>query len=142
MDNQNGFRKNRSTVVNILTITYIIETKKINKKDIFTAFIDFRKAYYSINRNLLFEKIRRLGINGSMYKALIVIYDNLRCSVGLNGLHTEWFDVKCVLKQGLIFLILTVPRQYFCCGSLLLHVLAVHIFTLVHLLCKEQILGS
>ena len=100
MDNQNGFRKNRSTVDHILTITSIIETRKINKKDTFTAFIDFRKAYDSINRNLLFEKMRRLGINGSMYKALIAIYDNIRCSVRLNGLYTEWFDVKCGLKQG------------------------------------------
>ena len=31
-------------------------------------------------------------------------------------------------------LILTVPRRYFCCGSLLLLVLAVRIYTLVHLI--------
>ena len=31
--------------------------------------------------------------------------------------------------------ILTVPRRYFCSGSLLLLVLAVHIYTLVQLLC-------
>ena len=32
-------------------------------------------------------------------------------------------------------LIPTVPRRYFCCGSLLLLVLVVGIYTLVHLLC-------
>ena len=32
-------------------------------------------------------------------------------------------------------LILTVPRRYFCCGSLLLLVLAVRIYTFVQLLC-------
>ena len=32
-------------------------------------------------------------------------------------------------------LILTVPRRYFCCGSLLLLVFAVRIYTLVQLLC-------
>ena len=36
--------------------------------------------------------------------------------------------------------ILTVPMRYFCCGSLLLLVLAVRIFTLVHLLCEWHIL--
>ena len=35
---------------------------------------------------------------------------------------------------------LTVPRRHFCCGSLLLFVLAVRIYTLVHLLCKWHIL--
>ena len=32
-------------------------------------------------------------------------------------------------------LILTVPRRYFCCGSLLILILAVRIYTLVQLLC-------
>ena len=36
-------------------------------------------------------------------------------------------------------LILTVPRRYFCCGSLLLLVLAVSIYTLVHLLLQEEL---
>lgn len=99
-DNQNGFRKNRSTVDHIMTITSIIETRKLHKKDTFAAFVDFKKAYDSINRNLLFKKMRHLGINGSMYRALIAIYDNVRCSVRLNGIYTEWFEVKCGLKQG------------------------------------------
>ena len=51
------------------------------------------ETYYS-------KKMRHLGINGSMYKALIAIYDNVRCSVRLNGIYTEWFEVKCGLKQG------------------------------------------
>ena len=100
LDNQNGFRKNRSTVDHVMTITSIIETRKLNKKNTFAAFIDFRKAYDNINRNLLFEKMRHLGINGSMYKALIAIYDNVRCSVRLNGIYTEWFEVRCGIKQG------------------------------------------
>ena len=36
--------------------------------------------------------------------------------------------------------ILTVPRRYFCCGSLLLLVLAVRIYTLVQLLCWWRVL--
>ena len=38
-------------------------------------------------------------------------------------------------KPPTIF-ILTVPKWYFCCGSLLLLVLAVRIYTLVQLLCS------
>ena len=37
-------------------------------------------------------------------------------------------------------LILTIPRRYFCCGSLLLLVLAVRIYTLIQLLCWWHIL--
>ena len=40
----------------------------------------------------------------------------------------------------LLSLFMTVPRRYFCCGSLLLLVIAVRIYTLVHLLCELYIL--
>ena len=35
-----------------------------------------------------------------MYWALSVIYDNVRCSVRINGKLTEWFYVNCGFKQG------------------------------------------
>ena len=35
-----------------------------------------------------------------MYKALLSIYDNIWCSVRINGKLTEWFAVRCGLKQG------------------------------------------
>ena len=38
-------------------------------------------------------------------------------------------------KRARVIFILTVPRRYFCCGSLLLFVLDVCIYTLVQLLC-------
>ena len=92
--------KKRSTVDHIMTIMSPIQTRKSQNKDTFAAFIDFRKAYANIDRNLLFDKLRRLGINGLMSHALIAMYDNVRCSVRLNGVYTEWFEVKCGLKQG------------------------------------------
>ena len=49
---QNGFRKGRSTIDHISSITNIIETRKLKRKQTFAAFIDFRKAYDSINRSL------------------------------------------------------------------------------------------
>ena len=48
-----------------------------------------------------------------------------------------WIQVTVVSAPK--YLILTVPRRYFCCGSLLLLVLAVRIYTLVHLLCEWHI---
>ena len=101
-DNQNGFRKHRSTTDHIISLTSIIETetRKLYKKDVFAAFIDFTKAYDNIDRGILFTKLSDLVISGLMYKALIAIYDNVRCLVRINGRFTEWFDVSCCLKQG------------------------------------------
>ena len=40
-DTQNGFRKGRSTVDHMVTLTSIIETRKLKRQPTFTAFIDF-----------------------------------------------------------------------------------------------------
>ena len=40
-DPQNGFRKGRSTVDHIVSLTSIVETRKLKRQSIFTAFIDF-----------------------------------------------------------------------------------------------------
>ena len=98
-DNQNSFRKQRSTIDHISSLTSIIETRKLHNKDTFTAFIDFKKACDSIDRGILFTKLSNLGISGLMYKALLSLYDNVWCSVRINGKLTEWFDVSCGLKQ-------------------------------------------
>ena len=51
-EEQNGFRKGRSTVDYLSTLTSIIETRKLKKLSTFAAFIDFRKAYDKINRSI------------------------------------------------------------------------------------------
>ena len=55
-DKQNGFRKNRSTIYHISTLTNLIESRKLVKKSNFVCFVDFRKAYDVINRTLLWTK--------------------------------------------------------------------------------------
>ena len=64
---QNGFRKGRSTIDHVQSITSIIETRKLKRQSTFVAFIDFTKAYDSINRKLLFSKLENLGLTGHIY---------------------------------------------------------------------------
>ena len=53
-DEQNGFRQKRSTIDHVSSITSIIETGKQCKMPTFASFIDFRKAYDNVYRELLF----------------------------------------------------------------------------------------
>ena len=99
-DTQNRFRKGRSTVDHIVTLTSIIETRKLKRQLTFRAFIDFKKAYDAIDRTLLFTKLNHLGITGHMYNVLTSLYDGVQCCVRVNGLKTNWFTVNCGLKQG------------------------------------------
>ena len=66
------------------------------------AFINFSKAYDRINRTLLWRKLEATGIDGKFINILKALYHKLKCSVKLNGVTTDWFDVSMGLKQGCI----------------------------------------
>ena len=83
----------------ITSFTSIIETIKLKKKSTFAVFVDFKKAYDSINRSKLFTELKDLGIAGKMFYSLQSLYDDVKCCVKLNGFHTDWFAVRCGLKQ-------------------------------------------
>ena len=97
---QNGFRKTRSTVDHLTSLTSIVETRKMNGKSTFCAFIDFRKAFNSINRDLLCHKLVRLGLSSKMLAAVKSLYSSIASCVRLNGCYTDWFSVTTGLRQG------------------------------------------
>ena len=99
VDEQNGFRRGRSCVDHISSLSSIIETRKL-KKCTYAAFIDFSKAYDRINRNMLFSKLSDLGLKGNFYESMKAIYSNVRCSVKVNGVLSDSFNVSSGLKQG------------------------------------------
>ena len=102
VDEQNGFRKGRSTTDHILSLTSIIDTRKKCKKSTFCAFIDFKKAYDTFDRTLLWKRLSDIGVSGKMFTALKSLYVSVRSCVRVNSFHTDWFDVHCGLRQGCI----------------------------------------
>ncbi|CAG2220663.1 unnamed protein product [Mytilus edulis] len=101
-DEQNGFIKGRSTIDHVSTLTSIIETRKKCKLSTFVSFVDFKKAYDTIDRSLLFNKLTDLGISTKFMCALQAIYSNIECCVRVNGNTTDWFSVNTGLKQGCV----------------------------------------
>ena len=83
-DAQNDFRKGRSTVDHILSLTSIIEIRKLKRQSTYTAFIDFKKAYDAIDRTILLTKLNKLEIKGRMFGAISSLYDGVRCYVRVN----------------------------------------------------------
>ena len=89
VDEQNGFRKGRSTTDQILSLTNIIDTRKKLKKSTFCAFIDFKKAYDTIDRTLLWNRLSDIGICGKMFMAIKSLYVSVRSCVRINSLKTD-----------------------------------------------------
>ncbi len=70
------------------------------KKETFTAFIDFSKTYDKIDRWLLWDSLKTLQLPQKFLNALQSLYENVQCSVRINGTLTDWFPVTLGLKQG------------------------------------------
>ena len=100
VDEQNGFRSSRSCIDHIYVLVTILRNRKEQGKDTFLAFIDFKKAFDTVERNLLFFKLAAIGINGKIYKAIASLYSNPMSRVVLEGFETEYFRCPIGVKQG------------------------------------------
>ena len=61
-EEQAGFRKDRSTVHQILTLRLIAEKAKRHGKNIYNCFIDFQKYFDIIKHKVIWEVLRSYGI--------------------------------------------------------------------------------
>ncbi len=96
----NGFRADRCCQDHIFVLTSIIENRMAKKEDTFTCFIDFKKAFDCVSREFLWRKLEtRFCLSGNM---LLALYEDVRCSVSVNNIFTDWFSVNSGVKQGCI----------------------------------------
>ena len=93
-DEQNGFRKKKSTTDHLSSLTNIIETRIKKKLSTYTAFVDFKKAYDTINRNVLWNKLCDVGVNGKMFNAIKSLYCCVSSCIIIIGMKTDWFDER------------------------------------------------
>ena len=101
VDEQNGFRCGRSCSDHLFTLSSIVRNRINQNQSTFAGFVDFRKAFDFINRNLLQYKIFKLfGIDGKMYKAIKSVNAHSQSAVRINNFYTEWFHINSGVRQG------------------------------------------
>ena len=84
---QNGFRPGRACIDHFFTLVNVIHNRLMGNKSSFVAFIDLRKAYDSVNRELLRKKFQRIGISRKMIIMIKNLYDGVSCCVKLDNSH-------------------------------------------------------
>ena len=72
------------------------------KKNIFRCFVDFQKAFDSVPRNKLFQKLLDYNINGKFYDCLTKLYTGDKSCVKLGDRVTSTFELTHGVKQGCI----------------------------------------
>ena len=74
VEEQSGFRSNRSFLDNLFSLTSIIRNVCNDGKSLFTAFIDMQKAFDWLDKDLLLYKLLNYDINGQIYNAVDQLY--------------------------------------------------------------------
>ena len=100
VEEQNGFRASRSCIDHILTLCTILRNRKSLGLSTFLSYIDFQKAFDSVDRNLMFYKLSQIGVTGRFYGALQAMYKNPRSKILLNEFETAFFNCPIGVKQG------------------------------------------
>ena len=101
VDEQNGFRAGRSCQDHIYTLSSIIRNRKSENKDTYCAFVDFKKAFDWVPRDLLLYKLATsFDIHGRLFNNISTIFASSNAQIRLNGSLTESFTVSSGVKQG------------------------------------------
>ena len=91
-DVQAGFRKGRGTRDQIANIHWIIEKAKDFQKNIYFCFIDYAKAFDSVDHNKLWKILQEMGIPDHLTCLLRNLYAGQEATVR-TGHGTDWFQI-------------------------------------------------
>ena len=101
--NQNGFRRNRSTTSQILTIRRILEGVRAKNLQATLLFVYFTKAFDSIHRGKIEQILLAYGIPKETVAAITILYRNTKVKVRSPDGDTEYFDIVAgVLQEDML----------------------------------------
>ena len=98
--NQNGFRRNKSTTSQILTIRRILEGIRAKNLQATLLFVDFTKAFDSIHRGNIEQILQAYDIPKVTVAVIMILYRNTKVKVRSPDGDTEYFDIVSEVLQG------------------------------------------
>ena len=97
---QAGFRQERSCRDQIATLRIIIEQPLEWNSSLYITFIDFVKAFDSLDRDSLWKLMRHYGIPEKFIAIIKNTYKGMSCKVLHEGTLTDKIKVKTGVRQG------------------------------------------
>lgn len=97
---QAGFRKGRSCPEQILNLKNLMAYQKSRAKKYVITFIDFQKAYDSLDRETLLAILTELGLDGKTTNLIRETLTNTFSKVKFMGELSAPFEIKTGVRQG------------------------------------------
>ena len=99
-DQQVGFRKYRSCVDQIATLRIILEQSLEWNSPLLMNFVDYEKAFDSVDRETLWKLLRHYGVPEKLTHIIKNTYEGMTCRVIHGGQLTDAFSVRTGVRQG------------------------------------------
>jgi hypothetical protein len=114
-DHQCVFRRNRSTTDQIFYIRQILDKKWEYNGTVHQLFIDFKKAYDSVGREVLYSSLIEFGIPRKLVGIIQIRLNETYSTVPIGKYQSDKFPIQNGLKQGdaLSPLIFNFALEYF-----------------------------
>ena len=111
-DVQAGFTKGRGNRDQIANICWIIEKARELQKNIYFCFIDYAKAFDSVDHNKSWKILKEMGIPDHLICFLSNLYVGQEATVGTGQGTTDWFQIgKGVIKALYCHLVYLIYMQ-------------------------------
>jgi len=99
-DEQAGFRQDRSCTDQIATMRIIIEQSLEWQTPLYSVFVDFQKAFDSVDRDVIWKLMHHYGFPPKFITIIQQLYEDATCQVIHEGKLTEAFSVQTGVRQG------------------------------------------
>lgn len=100
-ESQLGFRRGRGCTECIFTLTSAVQLQlRLGGREVYTIFVDFKRAFDSIPHAKLWLKLFNLGISTKQIKIIKSLYEQATVQVKNRGLFSNEFEVTEGVLQG------------------------------------------
>ena len=99
-EEQTAFREGYSTMDNAFVLNELINLYLHKKQRLYCCFIDYQKAFDTINRSALWGKLIENGINGKILKVIYNMYDSAKSYVKQQSMISGIFACNVGVRQG------------------------------------------
>jgi hypothetical protein len=75
-------------------------TSKKKNSSVYICFIDIEKAFDRVNRDKLWQRMRRIGVDDRLRETIMKFYNKNKIKLTMNGIESDWIENNVGVRQG------------------------------------------